>query len=92
MWRPSPCSGNGRIQRLSPVKQALLAGRPEHVVKTAAFLVAMHDVGKVSRGFQAKVPDLWPQRVLRPEGGKNPIAVIGATRRSSSGRTAWPGT
>ena len=59
-------------QRANPTalarEAALLAGRPEHVVKTAAFLVAMHDVGKVSRGFQAKVPDLWPQRVLGQRG------------------------
>ena len=61
-------------QRANPTalarEAALLAGRPEHVVKTAAFLVAMHDVGKVSRGFQAKVPDLWPQRRARPEGAR----------------------
>jgi CRISPR-associated endonuclease/helicase Cas3 len=28
--------------------------------RTVAFLTALHDIGKISPGFQAKVPPLWP--------------------------------
>ena len=30
------------------------------------FLVALHDIGKVSRAFQAQAPDHWPGAVLGP--------------------------
>jgi CRISPR-associated endonuclease/helicase Cas3 len=32
--------------------------------RTVGFLVALHDIGKISRPFQAKVPELWPQMSL----------------------------
>lgn len=31
-----------------------------------AYVVALHDVGKISRPFQGKVPGLWPSRLLGP--------------------------
>lgn len=31
---------------------------------TLLFLVALHDIGKFSRAFQAKVPEVWPEAVL----------------------------
>jgi len=31
---------------------------------TLAFLVALHDIGKFSRSFQAKAPEVWPAAVL----------------------------
>ena len=34
--------------------------------RTLGFLVALHDVGKFSRPFQAKVPDAWPGDALGP--------------------------
>jgi CRISPR-associated endonuclease/helicase Cas3 len=33
---------------------------------TAAFLIALHDIGKFSRAFQARVPHAWPQAALGP--------------------------
>ena len=30
------------------------------------FFLAVHDIGKVARTFQAKAPDLWPKRALGP--------------------------
>ena len=32
-----------------------------------AFLASVHDLGKFSRSFQAKVPELWPEQVLGPK-------------------------
>ncbi|NKC30219.1 CRISPR-associated helicase Cas3' [Falsiroseomonas selenitidurans] len=34
--------------------------------RSLAFLVALHDIGKFSRNFQAMVPDHWPAGVLGP--------------------------
>ena len=46
---------------------ALLKASPECLAKTTAFLSGVHDLGKFSRGFQAKVPELWPKQVLGPK-------------------------
>jgi len=37
-----------------------------------AFLVALHDIGKLSRAFQAKAPDHWPTAVLGTLGADIP--------------------
>jgi CRISPR-associated endonuclease/helicase Cas3 len=34
--------------------------------RTLGFLVALHDIGKFSRPFQAKVPEAWPADALGP--------------------------
>lgn len=46
---------------------ALLKASPECLAKITAFLAGLHDLGKFSRGFQAKVPELWPEQVLGPQ-------------------------
>jgi CRISPR-associated endonuclease/helicase Cas3 len=38
----------------------------EAFAKAFVFLLALHDIGKLSRSFQAKVPELWPQQFLGP--------------------------
>ncbi len=43
---------------------ALLRANPECLAKTTAFLAGVHDLGKFSRSFQAKVPELWPDQIL----------------------------
>ena len=40
---------------------------PECLARTTAFLAGIHDLGKFSRGFQAKVPELWPEQGLGPK-------------------------
>ncbi len=59
-------------QQLNPARlereAALLKADPACLAKTMAFLAGVHDLGKFSRSFQAKVPALWPDRVL---GGLN---------------------
>ena len=45
---------------------ALLQVSPECLAKTTAFVVGIHDLGKFSRSFQAKVLELWPRQVLGP--------------------------
>src|SRR4051812_10862790 len=39
---------------------------PDDLRRTLAFLLALHDIGKLSRPFQAKVPELWPGGWLGP--------------------------
>ncbi|WP_428697128.1 CRISPR-associated helicase Cas3' [Stappia sp.] len=34
------------------------------LIQTSAFLAGLHDLGKISRSFQAKRPDLWPEAGL----------------------------
>ena len=46
---------------------ALLKASPECLSKITAFLAGIHDIGKFSRGFQAKVSELWPEQVLGPK-------------------------
>ena len=57
-----------RWQQLNPSRlereAALLKADSEDLSKTTAFLAGVHDLGKFSRGFQAKVPKLWPEQVL----------------------------
>jgi CRISPR-associated endonuclease/helicase Cas3 len=38
----------------------------EPFASTVVFLLALHDIGKLSRAFQAKVPELWPEHLLGP--------------------------
>ena len=57
-----------RWQQLNPARlereAALLNASPECLSKITAFLAGVHDLGKFSRSFQAKVPELWPEQVL----------------------------
>ena len=57
-----------RWQQLNPARlereAALLNASPECLSKITAFLAGIHDLGKFSRSFQAKVPELWPEQVL----------------------------
>ena len=72
-----------RWQQLDPTRlereAALLKASPECLSKITAFLAGIHDLGKFSRGFQAKVPELWPELVLGP-------------RREISDRDHWRNT
>ena len=57
-----------RFLELNPnrlAREAQLTGLPpeQHAV-LCAFYAALHDLGKISRAFQKKVPNLWPQTVL----------------------------
>ena len=60
-----------RWQQLNPARlereAALLKASPECLSKITAFLAGIHDLGKFSRGFQAKDPELWPEQVLGPK-------------------------
>ena len=60
-----------RWQQLKPARlereAALLKASPECLSKITAFLAGIHDIGKFSRGFQAKVSELWPEQVLGPK-------------------------
>ena len=38
----------------------------EALARAFVFLLALHDIGKLSRPFQAKVPELWPEQLLGP--------------------------
>ena len=41
---------------------------PEKLRRTLVCLIALHDLGKCARGFQGKVPELWPSALgPRPE-------------------------
>lgn len=65
---------------VAAVGEALLFSRPdllawlasafgwseEEVRRAALFLLAVHDIGKLSRTFQALVPELWPNQALGP--------------------------
>lgn len=65
---------------VAAVGEALLAGRPDLLDRLARrlegeprdlsrlilFLLALHDIGKISRPFQAKAPEHWPAAVLGP--------------------------
>ncbi len=43
---------------------AILDVDSTHLSRLNAFLVALHDIGKFSRSFQAKVPQHWPAGIL----------------------------
>ncbi len=59
-----------RLQQLNFVRtsrDAWLAGvSPEALARINAFLAGLHDLGKFSRTFQLKVPELWPVEALGP--------------------------
>ena len=73
-----------RWQQLNPARlereAALLKASPECLSKITAFLAGIHDLGKFSRSFQAKVPQLWPEQVLGP---KREIADRGHWRNTA---------
>ena len=73
-----------RWQQLNPARlereAALLKASPECLSKITAFLAGIHDLGKFSRGFQAKVPELWPEQVL---GRKREISDRGHWRNTA---------
>ena len=43
-----------------------LSWQREALRSAILFFLAIHDIGKVARTFQAKVPELWPKRALGP--------------------------
>ena len=50
-----------------------LGSDPEVIADLLAFLLALHDIGKLSRPFQAKAPDIWcPATLIGPPGGALP--------------------
>ena len=51
---------SARLER----EAALLKASPECLSKITAFLAGIHDIGKFSRSFQSKVPELWPEQGL----------------------------
>ena len=73
-----------RWQQLNPARlereAALLKASPECLSKITAFLAGIHDLGKISRGFQAKVPELWPEQIPSP---KRAIADRGHWRNTA---------
>jgi CRISPR-associated endonuclease/helicase Cas3 len=61
-----------RLLAVRPAAVAQLAARlgwrAEALTRLVVFLLALHDIGKLSRPFQAKVPELWPEPLLGPLG------------------------
>ncbi len=69
-WHPAACHGLD----VAAVAEALLRAHPtaaqgiakscgwttEAFIRAVVFLMALHDIGKFSRPFQAKAPDHWP--------------------------------
>ena len=69
-WHPAACHGLD----VAAVAEALLRAHPiaaqsiakscgwttEAFIRAVVFLIALHDIGKFSRPFQAKAPDHWP--------------------------------
>jgi CRISPR-associated endonuclease/helicase Cas3 len=70
-------------------REATLAGmKPEAYASLMAFFAGLHDLGKISRSFQHKAPDLWPKAVLgsrpvTPPAGANHWEMTGLLLRSS---------
>lgn len=52
--------------RLSRRLEEALAVDGAALERSMGFLLALHDIGKLSRLFQAKVPELWPARLFGP--------------------------
>ncbi|MXY81948.1 MAG: CRISPR-associated helicase Cas3' [Gemmatimonadetes bacterium] len=67
---------SARLER----EAALLNESPECLARTTAFLAGIHDLGKFSCSFQAKVPELWPEQILGP---KREIADRGHWRNTA---------
>jgi CRISPR-associated endonuclease/helicase Cas3 len=59
-----------RLQEANPARlrrETSVVGVPaERLTRTSAFLAGLHDLGKFSVPFQAKVPELWPAALLGP--------------------------
>jgi len=60
------------ILEANPARLGFLANlceiEPEKLQRTFVCLIALHDLGKCARGFQGKVPELWPSALgPRPE-------------------------
>lgn len=59
-----------RLQELNParlLREASVIGvSPQRLAPTGAFLAGLHDLGKFSVSFQAKVAEFWPAEVLGP--------------------------
>lgn len=57
-----------RLQKISPSRTSrearILRVDPERLTRISAWLAGLHDLGKFSRSFQAKVSDLWPVDAL----------------------------
>ncbi|MEX2453692.1 MAG: CRISPR-associated endonuclease Cas3'', partial [Rhodospirillaceae bacterium] len=57
-----------RLQEVTPARlkrdAEAIGVRVDRLASTTAFLIGLHDLGKFSVSFQAKVPELWPQDVL----------------------------
>jgi CRISPR-associated endonuclease/helicase Cas3 len=52
---------------------AHLRSSPEPFARLFIFLLALHDIGKLSRPFEAKAPDVWwPRSLLGPRGTRPP--------------------
>jgi CRISPR-associated endonuclease Cas3-HD len=52
---------------------ACLGSSGEPMARLFAFLLALHDIGKLSRAFQAKAPEVWwPTGLLGLPGGSSP--------------------
>lgn len=78
-WGKARPDGNGNA-RMHPLAAhaldvaavAILLPRPTAALlprRTLGFLVALHDIGKFSRTFQALAPEHWPANVLGPTPG-----------------------
>ncbi|CAK0779865.1 CRISPR-associated endonuclease/helicase Cas3 [Azospirillaceae bacterium] len=48
-----------------PIAEAFeLKGNPQELRRLIGFLLSLHDLGKLSRPFLAKIPELWPEAQL----------------------------
>lgn len=73
-WHPVVCHGLDvaavgavllrRLPRVSARLRNLLGWDDELLRTSVPALLALHDIGKLTRPFQAKVPELWPTAVL----------------------------
>lgn len=81
--RPSPGGAPGASVRHPLLAHMLDVGAVGVLLPTAThggldrrqlgFLIALHDIGKLSPGFQAKAPECWPETALGPL----PLATTG---------------
>lgn len=56
----------GRHSLVFPRIAVSLGWQPGDFLKLWTFLLALHDLGKFSRLFQAKAPEFWPEGLLGP--------------------------
>ena len=62
-------------QQTAPLERlaVCLGSSAEPMARFFAFLLALHDIGKLSRAFQAKAPEVWwPTSLLGVRGGPQP--------------------